>query len=595
MFNFRNAKGCNAVPHCIQTVWEKQNLPTDTDSICQICLDMVKQARDQLESNMTQEDLKDVFEGSCKLIPIKLVRKECIQLADDFIPELVEALASQMNPNVVCSVAGLCNNVEIDKLLENYKDEIEFDSSEEIKSSEETTELTCSGCNNVASLISNKFNTANRDDVLESMLQACGKLSSFSDGCANIAIVYFDEIYNHMSKNLNAENICHMSGVCSSKYHQHPELVEIRPMSGVGYVQIKDDDIPCELCEQLVTHLRDLLIANTTEIEFKSVLEGLCNQTKTFKSECTSIVDQYYDMIYSTLIHNLDANGACFMIGVCPKKLGGSSNENLQIMPLLPTITAQQMQVTLREKPKFILGANEPKLTNQQIQDAQLPIDRILGAQNPETLVNGGEWCTLCEYFLHFVQEAISSPKNEEEIKRTVAQTCDKLPKSIQTQCHSFVNMYGDAVIALMIQEMDPTQICPAMKICPSGIEDMEVFAPVPIDVTIQSKGLESNNCPLCLLSVTQLQKVIESDKSVANIKNALKNLCVKLPSKLKLECNDFVESYAKELVEMLVMDFTPQQICVYMKCCTDNRPDKSELNIEMDSEENSENGDICE
>lgn len=67
-----------------------------------------------------QEELKEVFEGSCKLIPIKIVTKECIKLADDFVPELVETLASQMNPTQVCSVAGLCNNAKIDKLLESY-------------------------------------------------------------------------------------------------------------------------------------------------------------------------------------------------------------------------------------------------------------------------------------------------------------------------------------------------------------------------------------------------------------------------------------------------------------------------------------------
>jgi saposin len=61
---------------------------------------MVQQARDQLESNQTQSDLKAVFEGSCKLIPIHSVANECCKLADDFIPELVEALASQMNPQV---------------------------------------------------------------------------------------------------------------------------------------------------------------------------------------------------------------------------------------------------------------------------------------------------------------------------------------------------------------------------------------------------------------------------------------------------------------------------------------------------------------
>lgn len=60
----------------------------------------MKQARDQLESNETMDELRQVFEGSCALIPVKVVSKECKNLVDDFIPELVEALASEMNPQV---------------------------------------------------------------------------------------------------------------------------------------------------------------------------------------------------------------------------------------------------------------------------------------------------------------------------------------------------------------------------------------------------------------------------------------------------------------------------------------------------------------
>lgn len=86
--------------HCITAVWEKQHVPVDTDSICKICLDMVTKARDQLESNETQEEIREVFDGSCDLIPLGVVKKECKKLADDFIPELIEALASQMNPQV---------------------------------------------------------------------------------------------------------------------------------------------------------------------------------------------------------------------------------------------------------------------------------------------------------------------------------------------------------------------------------------------------------------------------------------------------------------------------------------------------------------
>jgi hypothetical protein len=54
IYLLRTAKSCRAVKHCIQTVWEHQQLPPDNDDVCKICLDMVKQARDQLESNETQ-------------------------------------------------------------------------------------------------------------------------------------------------------------------------------------------------------------------------------------------------------------------------------------------------------------------------------------------------------------------------------------------------------------------------------------------------------------------------------------------------------------------------------------------------------------
>ena len=276
-------------------------------------------------------------------------------------------------------------------------------------------QLSCSGCNSVAAIITDKFKSSDRDQILDNMLHLCGRLSSFSDGCSNIVITYFNDIYKHISESLSSESICHLSGVCSGKYHQHPEIVEIRPLSDVGRVMPVKDDIPCELCEQLVGHLRDLLVANTTESEFKQVLQGLCKQTKGFKSECLSIVDQYYDVMYKALVNNLDTNGACFLIGICPKGSGTLSSlaENQPIMPLLPLKPAK-IHVTITEIPKKkLLGENEPKLTNEQINSMQLPIDRIMGAPHANQLIKNGELCTICEYFLHFVQEALATPANE--------------------------------------------------------------------------------------------------------------------------------------------------------------------------------------
>lgn len=62
-----NAVKCNAVNHCYQTVWEKKAYPVDNDSVCQICKDMVGQARDQLRSNETEEELEEVLEGNSNI------------------------------------------------------------------------------------------------------------------------------------------------------------------------------------------------------------------------------------------------------------------------------------------------------------------------------------------------------------------------------------------------------------------------------------------------------------------------------------------------------------------------------------------------
>lgn len=242
----RNAKQCGAMRHCIQAVWEKHIYPVDNDSICKICLDMVGQARDQLRSNETQADLKAVFEGTCELIRIKKVRQECDNLADDFVPELVEALSSQMNPQVVCSVAGLCNNAAIDQQLAELGESTAVTVPAQKK-------LTCNQCGKVSHLITTRFQKTDRDQLLDNMLRFCGGMSSFSDGCSNIVLSYFNEIYSHLRTNLNKDSLCHMSGVCSSLYHQHEEQPE-EDESEVS--SLKGDDIPCDLCKQLVTHLR---------------------------------------------------------------------------------------------------------------------------------------------------------------------------------------------------------------------------------------------------------------------------------------------------------------------------------------------------
>ncbi|XP_033224393.1 prosaposin [Belonocnema kinseyi] len=571
--NITTAAGCKATKHCIQKEWEHMTVPKDTDSVCKICEDMVTQARDQLESNQTQEDLKSVFEGSCILIHIKPIVKECIKLVDEFIPELVETLASQMNPSVVCSVAGLCNSAHIDQLLlENKASVTDVKVDKKPFGDDELDPNDCSKCFTIATHMEQKFKKTSRDHFLEQLLHVCGQFSSFSDACSSIVLTNFETIYTHLQDNLKAENICHLSGQCSAQFHRHDDVksidVEIRPLSSVGMVEVSDD-LPCKLCEQLVGHLRDLLVANTTETEFQTVLEGLCKQTKSFASECKSIVDEYYPEIYTYLTKGLNGIVVCSMAGICPSP--GKSAFNGPIWPLLPETPKMIATRIMSEKKDLDHGASESLHSDSEAEQMQLPIQRIhtpfSSLAFPVMDVKGKTTCAFCEYVLHYVQQAITTPSTEAEVKQVIDKVCSKLPSSVKNTCEEFIDTYGDAVVAILAQEIDPATVCPMIHVCPTQ-EVMNLWEKIPSEMTLKTEVEDKPSCPLCLLAVTQIYNAIKNDKTEANIVNQLDKLCDHLPKSLNDQCYDLVKGYSKELIEMLIADLTPQEVCVYIKLC---------------------------
>lgn len=452
-----------------------------------------------------------------------------------------------MNPQMVCSVAGLCNNIAIDKMLEDQK---------LIKPAYVGRTLTCNNCNVFSNAILDRFNNTHKDVVLENVLQFCGEMSSFSDACNSIILTYFNDLYEQMQRKLSSDALCHISGVCSSKYHSH--MLQEEAIAELDNNTVVNDDLPCDLCQQLVKHLRDVLIANTTEDEFKQVLQGLCGQTKSFKTECLSLVDEYYKVIYETLVNNLDSNGACFLIGICPK---GESHSHPQLPPAKIEIVITKLE-------------DKVHLSNKEIMPIQTHLNGLMETEMSLHLVKNGELCSLCEYFMHFVQETLTLPANEEKIKNHLKTICSKsMPKSLEGECDDFVEMYSDAVVALLVQEIDPRQICPMMRMCP---QNSRIATP---DIKSEDKP----TCPLCLFAVEQAKIRIKGDKTKENAKKVLNGLCNHFPNnKLKAECVDFVNTYTSELINMLVQDFTTQQICVSLKLCASEGFDFKSIDMEV-------------
>ncbi|KAJ1528490.1 hypothetical protein ONE63_006899 [Megalurothrips usitatus] len=578
--NITTAAGCGAVRHCIQTVWEHMTLPEDNDDICKLCKNMVGQARDQLESNETQEELREVFEGSCNLIPLKVVAKGCDKLVDEFIPELVETLASQMNPQVVCSVAGLCNSAEIDRLLAaqgklTRVPLVKPGASVAVVPAKQEDKSECRVCSTTLHKLQKKIQMSDRDGLLNKLLEGCGMMGSLSDGCSALVVTHFSDIHDSIQDSLKqADESCELMQYCKAGEAQKTQVnVDITPVGQVGIVPVLGDDVTCQFCEAMVKHLRDILVANTTETEFQQVMVGLCKQMKPkYKDECLSIVTEYYGMLYNFLVNNLNGKEICSFAGLCPGP-GLSS-------PIWPLLPAEMNVEALREQLKgseesvkaenpvveIVVGSDSARVTVDSPADYQLPIERM----SPHMLVNIGsnkEICEFCEYFMHYVQEQLASERTVEKVKAVVEGACDHLPSSIDNQCKQFVAAYGNAFIAICVQEVDPSIVCPGLGFCPSQ-ETSQILL-----IGTDEKYDDSPGCPLCLLAVQQLETLVKDNKTEETVKSALESLCSKLPKSLVGECDNFVDTYSQQLVDMLIADFTPQEVCVYIKLCSASKP----------------------
>ncbi len=147
-----------------------------------------------------------MFDGSCRLIPVKAISDECIKLSEQFIVQLVDTLSSEMNPQVVCAVAGsvsiniqyflrtfdqstvlfmigLCNSERVDKLLEAHS---------ALKPGQRTE---CDVCLEESQKLADKIDGMDVSKIQDKLLEMCGRAGSYADACKATVIDNFEIIY----------------------------------------------------------------------------------------------------------------------------------------------------------------------------------------------------------------------------------------------------------------------------------------------------------------------------------------------------------------------------------------------------------------
>jgi len=155
----------------------------------------------------------------------------------------------------------------------------------------------------------------------------------------------------------------------------------------------------------------------------------------------------------------------------------------------------------------------------------------------------------------------IKENKTEAAIKNGLDKLCSLLPSSISGQCESLVTLYGDAIIKLLVDEIDPSAICKELKLCSPAHK--VVKSPVKGEVT----------CEFCKYAMTYLDNQLKSDRTEEKIKSALDSLCAHLPSSVSRQCESLINTNLDFLVQLLVRELDPTTICDALKVCTSSHP----------------------
>jgi saposin len=211
-------------------------------------------------------------------------------------------------------------------------------------------------------------------------------------------------------------------------------------------------------------------------------------------------------------------------------------------------------------------------------------------------IIDSGE-CLLCTSVVGGAESKISQSMTKQQIEDVLLRECSKF-HPYQGICDNFVEKNVDEIVDLLSKRMTPKEICQKLSLC--AIEDdlnideaviinvvaIPAVPIVPGRVSLTKDDTKKNvqddpMCVLCEFIMAKLEQELKDKHTQEEIKQAVENICSKMPKSISKACTTFVDNYA-ELIMTLINTVPPKEICTEMSLCT---PTKKKMHLVGDSE----------